>query len=177
MKKTAVALFLMFGVWAFTLIAVAAPAKKPAAKAPAKKSTAASGKKATTPQSATKATAAPKTAAKTSKWTPRSKRTAAAQKKPTSRYSIQAQPTADRYREIQQALAQRGYLQSEPSGQWNAESVEAMRRFQKDQNLDPSGKLDSLSLIALGLGPKRTASTQARPQDNDYRSPEGSQRP
>ena len=33
--------------------------------------------------------------------------------------------------------------------------MEAMKRFQKDQNLEPSGKLTSLSLIALGLGPKQ----------------------
>jgi hypothetical protein len=163
-------------------MAAAAPAKKPAAKAPAKKSTTSASKKKTTAAKkpvakTTKAAPKKKTAAKKSKWTPRSKRTATARRKSPSRPSVQAQPTADRYREIQQALAERGYLQSEPSGAWNAESVEAMRRFQKDQNLDPSGKLDSLSLIALGLGPKRTASTQARPQDNDYRSPEGSQRP
>jgi hypothetical protein len=31
-----------------------------------------------------------------------------------------------------------------------------MRRFQKDQNLEPTGKPNqSLSIIALGLGPKR----------------------
>jgi hypothetical protein len=29
-----------------------------------------------------------------------------------------------------------------------------LRRFQQEQNLEPSGKIDSLSLIALGLGPK-----------------------
>lgn len=70
------------------------------------------------------------------------------------RHASQLQPTPERYKEIQQALAQKGYLHSEPSGVWNQESADALRRFQQDQNLDPSGKLDSLSLIALGLGPK-----------------------
>jgi peptidoglycan hydrolase-like protein with peptidoglycan-binding domain len=75
--------------------------------------------------------------------------------------SRQQQPTADRYREIQQALADRGYLKSEPNGIWGPESVEALKKFQEDQNLKPSGKLDPLSLISLGLGPKRvTASTE-----------------
>ncbi|MCC6341552.1 MAG: peptidoglycan-binding protein [Bryobacterales bacterium] len=75
----------------------------------------------------------------------------------------QTTPTPDRYREIQQALIERGYLKGEASGKWDAESVDAMRRFQQDQNIETSGQLDSLSLIALGLGPRRTAGAQARP--------------
>jgi hypothetical protein len=67
----------------------------------------------------------------------------------------QVQPTPDRYKEIQQALATKGYLKSEPTGSWNQESVDALKRFQQDQNINASGKIDSLSLIALGLGPKR----------------------
>ena len=54
-----------------------------------------------------------------------------------------------------------GYLQGEPTGQWDQSSLEALRRFQQDQNLQPSGKLDSLSLIALGLGPKHDNSVPA----------------
>ena len=69
----------------------------------------------------------------------------------------QQQPTADRYKEIQQALADKGYFQGPVDGAWNPGSVEALKRFQKDQNLDPDGKIGSLSLIALGLGPKRGA--------------------
>ncbi len=76
----------------------------------------------------------------------------------------QQQPTPERYREIQQALIGRGYLQAPATGQWSPESVEALKRFQRDQSLKDSGKLDSLSLIALGLGPKRTANPQMREQ-------------
>jgi len=79
-------------------------------------------------------------------------------RKPTvaSWRSTQKAPTPERYKEIQQALASKGYLQSEtPSGVWDNSSVEALKKFQADQNLEPSGKLDSLSLIELGLGPKR----------------------
>ena len=32
--------------------------------------------------------------------------------------------------------------------------VDALKRFQSEQSLEPTGKIDSLSLIALGLGPK-----------------------
>jgi murein L,D-transpeptidase YcbB/YkuD len=73
----------------------------------------------------------------------------------------QAQPTSDRYKEIQAALVQKGYLHSEPSGVWDAESIDAMKRFQKEQNLDADGKLSSLSLIGLGLGPKRAVTASS----------------
>ena len=67
----------------------------------------------------------------------------------------QAAPTADRYREIQEALVARGYLASEDAtGSWGAASSDAMKRFQADQTLESTGKIDSLSLIALGLGPR-----------------------
>ena len=66
----------------------------------------------------------------------------------------QTAPTPDRYKEIQGALAQKGYLHGEATGVWNQDSADALRRFQQDQNLQVSGKLDSLSIIALGLGPK-----------------------
>jgi hypothetical protein len=78
--------------------------------------------------------------------------------------SYQQAPTADRYREIQQALVSKGYLQGEASGQWGADSADALKRFQADQNLMPDGKINSLSLIALGLGPKRlTAKSESAP--------------
>jgi peptidoglycan hydrolase-like protein with peptidoglycan-binding domain len=69
--------------------------------------------------------------------------------------STQKAPTPERYKEIQQALASKGYLESgASSGVWDSSSVTALKKFQEDQSLEPSGKLDSLSLIALGLGPK-----------------------
>ena len=66
----------------------------------------------------------------------------------------QLAPTPDRYRDIQKALADRGYLKNEPTGTWDSASQEAMRNFQNDHKLDPSGKITAASLIALGLGPK-----------------------
>jgi hypothetical protein len=69
--------------------------------------------------------------------------------------ATQRVPTPERYKEIQQALASKGYLEpNAPSGEWDPSSVSALKKFQEDQNLEPSGKIDSLSLIALGLGPK-----------------------
>jgi hypothetical protein len=69
----------------------------------------------------------------------------------------QATPTPERYREIQQALVDKGYLKSEPNGVWDAQSVDALTRFQNDKKLTPTGKITSTSLINLGLGPKNDA--------------------
>jgi len=43
------------------------------------------------------------------------------------------------------------------TGTWNQASIDAMKKFQAEQNLDVNGKINSLSLIALGLGPRRDA--------------------
>jgi hypothetical protein len=69
----------------------------------------------------------------------------------------QQTPSADRYREIQNALAAKGYLKTPPSGVWDHDSMDAMQRFQQDQKLDATGKLTAKSLGALGLGPKPAA--------------------
>jgi len=81
----------------------------------------------------------------------RAKSTAARPPRPRG----QLRPTNERYKEIETALASRGYLGEEPSGKWGSGSVEALRAFQADHQLPPTGKLDSLSLIQLGLGTKQ----------------------
>jgi len=73
----------------------------------------------------------------------------------------QQSPTRERYAEIQQALIARGYLQGPPTGVWGPESVEALRRFQRDNGLEPTGKLNSLTLIALGLGPNHASAANS----------------
>jgi peptidoglycan hydrolase-like protein with peptidoglycan-binding domain len=73
---------------------------------------------------------------------------------PVRRY-VPQQPSLDRYREIQQALADRGYFRGSVDGMWGPESVDALKRFQQEQKIDDDGKISSLSLIALGLGPRR----------------------
>jgi hypothetical protein len=67
----------------------------------------------------------------------------------------QLAPTPDRYKEIQGALAAKGYLKPEDAnGSWNQASADGLKRFQSEQNIESTGKINSLSLIALGLGPK-----------------------
>lgn len=64
----------------------------------------------------------------------------------------QRAPTPERITEIQQALAKNGALSAEPSGKWDDSTVEGMRKFQAAHGLNPSGKLDALTLRQLGLG-------------------------
>jgi hypothetical protein len=67
---------------------------------------------------------------------------------------VPARPEPERLKEIQKALADKGYFKGEPSGEWNADSVAALKQFQTDRNLTADGKISALSLIGLGLGPK-----------------------
>lgn len=77
----------------------------------------------------------------------------------------QTVPSPERYREIQEALVAKGYMSSEEAaGSWGDSSTVALKKFQADQNLETTGKINSLSLIALGLGPKRdTPPTPPKP--------------
>jgi peptidoglycan hydrolase-like protein with peptidoglycan-binding domain len=77
----------------------------------------------------------------------------------------QAAPTAERYREIQQVLTDQGFYTGSINGEWGADSVAALKKFQASKGLVPDGKLGALSLIALGLGPKHesVADVAARP--------------
>jgi peptidoglycan hydrolase-like protein with peptidoglycan-binding domain len=75
----------------------------------------------------------------------------------------QQQPTPERYKEIQHALADKGYFHGPVDGAWGADSTDALKRFQREQNLEDDGKIGSLSLIALGLGPQRSAASASPP--------------
>ncbi len=59
----------------------------------------------------------------------------------------------DRTREIQAALIREHYLSGEPSGVWDAESKDAMMRYQEANGWQTKVTPDSRALIKLGLGP------------------------
>jgi peptidoglycan hydrolase-like protein with peptidoglycan-binding domain len=61
-------------------------------------------------------------------------------------------PTADRISEIQSALAKEGSFSGAPNGKWDDSTVSAMKKYQAEHGLNPSGKLDALTLQKLGLG-------------------------
>ena len=158
-------LVLALGVRGAAALEPATPAKKTPAKKTAarKKGSAARKSSAKSPTAANKkpaGTAAKRPAtASTGRPGTTTRSTSARNRKTAARRGVtwrnrQTSPSPDRYREIQGALASKGFLQPEDAtGTWNQTSTDALKKFQKEQNLDSNGKINSLSLIALGLGP------------------------
>jgi peptidoglycan hydrolase-like protein with peptidoglycan-binding domain len=141
-----VALSTALAVWAATPVPKGkTAAKKTASKRPTKS-------KAKSPAKSSKS-------AKTSGKRPSAKTAAS-----SYRRSTQREPAPERYKEIQQSLADKGYFAGPVNGTWGADSVEALKRFQRDENIGDDGKLGSLSLIALGLGPKRGPEKSENPE-------------
>ena len=70
----------------------------------------------------------------------------------SKREPTQKAPTSDRISEIQSALARGGYYQGQPNGKWDSNTVAALQKFQSDNGMNASGKLDAPSLQKLGLG-------------------------
>jgi peptidoglycan hydrolase-like protein with peptidoglycan-binding domain len=138
--------FLCVGLLLGLTAATAAPAKKPrvTSKKPAAKTSTARNK------------ASSKPSVKSAKSTKRPvRRRSTTARRRVRRPAGQAHPAPERYAEIQRALKQRGYYEGEADGKWDDGSTTALKKFQADQNLKQDGKIGSLSLIALGLGPKR----------------------
>jgi hypothetical protein len=130
-----------------------AKARASAAKKKAPPSKAGVSKGATAPRTISSHPAATRTGSKTTTTARRGKKGPPA-KRVTWR-NRQLAPTPERYKEIQEALAAKGYLKPEDAtGTWTPASADALKKFQVGQNLDSTGKINSLSLIALGLGPK-----------------------
>ena len=126
------------------------------ASAQQKKTTAAAPSKSSPQKTGVTKTAVPKPAARKTAVT----KTTSSKSTPSrrnSRNSVPRQlaPTPDRYREIQDALASKGYLSSPGTGVWDQQSMDAMKRFLQDQKLEPTGKLTARSLTALGLNVKQ----------------------
>ena len=70
----------------------------------------------------------------------------------SKREPTQKAPTPERISEIQSALAHGGYYQGNPNGKWDSNTVAAMQKFQSDNGLSSSGKIDAPTLQKLGLG-------------------------
>jgi peptidoglycan hydrolase-like protein with peptidoglycan-binding domain len=135
--------------------------------------------KASTRKTASTRKAGPKKAAATAAASKSgdAKKTSAAKRAKKSAPSVtwrnrQTAPTLERYKEIQDALAAKGYLKPEDAnGSWGPGSADALKKFQQEQNIEATGKVNSLSLIALGLGPKRDAAPVPAPAPKPLETP------
>lgn len=115
--------------------------------------------------SAKKKPSSPSPAAK-SGGTSRRKSTKGAASKSRRRDRGQTAPTPERITEIQQALAKDGSYNATPSGKWDDATVDAMKRFQETNGLNPSGKLDAKTLQKLGLGSSTSGVAAPMPSAN-----------
>jgi peptidoglycan hydrolase-like protein with peptidoglycan-binding domain len=96
-------------------------------------------------------------------------------KKASSKTRRQLAPEPARIKEIQGALAREGFYQGEPTGKWDEATVAAMKSFQESKGLQPTGKIEALSLQKLGLGspvaglappaPQASAASASAPTD------------
>jgi peptidoglycan hydrolase-like protein with peptidoglycan-binding domain len=87
------------------------------------------------------------------------------------RARAQQAPTPDRIKEIQAALAKAGHYNGEPTGKWDAKTIEALKAFQQANGVSPTGKLDARSLQKLGLGSDVGGAAPPRPpQDRPERN-------
>jgi peptidoglycan hydrolase-like protein with peptidoglycan-binding domain len=64
---------------------------------------------------------------------------------------------AERARQIQAALIKQNYLTGTPSGEWDGETEDAMKKYQADHGWQTKLTPDSRALISLGLGPAPSA--------------------
>ncbi len=74
----------------------------------------------------------------------------------------------ERVLEIQRALIERGFLPGPPTGVYDAQTVEAMKRFQEAEGIEVTGYPTAQALYRLGLHP---AASSGGFSSSSHRSP------
>lgn len=112
-------------------------------------------------------------ATQTTSTSAKKKKNASSKSKKKSKVKGQTVPTPDRIRDIQAALEKDGSYEGEPTGKWDAATMDAMKRYQDKNGISPTGKIDAVTLNKLGLGsdtagkgaPMPAASSSVAPAD------------
>ncbi len=95
---------------------------------------------------------------------------------PTSRRHGAMAPTSgasrvslnhDQVRNVQQNLVDRGYDPGRIDGIWGTRTQQALRSFQRDQNMRADGRPNDQTLAALGVGGSAPATQTGRVPEND----------
>ena len=79
-------------------------------------------------------------AAQTSTSTARKKKRASSKSIAKGKVKGQAAPTPDRIKEIQSALQKDGSYDGEPTGKWDAPTMDAMKKYQDKNGITPTEK-------------------------------------
>ncbi len=122
----------------------------------------------------TSGASAPANSAATTTTTGATKKKSSKKHHASKREPTQKAPTPQRISEIQSALAHGGYYQGTPNGKWDANTVAAMQKFQSDNGLSNSGKIDATSLEKLGLGSGTAGVDAPKPVTPPTAAPSGS---
>jgi peptidoglycan hydrolase-like protein with peptidoglycan-binding domain len=149
------------GTWSLPAVAAGASAQTAAAHKKSSSTTGHSASGSSTTGSAKKATVSTSKKAATSAKSSHSKAS-----RKSKRVRGQEAPTPERINEIQEALASKGAFTGTPTGQWDDSTVDAMKKFQSSHGLDPTGKLDALTLQKLGLGSQTAGLAAPTPPPN-----------
>jgi peptidoglycan hydrolase-like protein with peptidoglycan-binding domain len=112
-------------------------------------------------------------AAQSSSTNAKKKKSSSSKSKKKSKVKGQAVPTPDRIKDIQTALQKDGSYEGEPTGKWDAATMDAMKKYQDKNGISPTGKIDAVTLNKLGLGsdtsgkgaPVPAASSSVSPAD------------
>lgn len=75
----------------------------------------------------------------------------------------------DRVTQIQEALIREHYMDGEPNGNWDADTVAAMQKYQADHGWQTKLMPDSRALKNLGLGPDYSSAINAK--DSSFNDP------
>jgi hypothetical protein len=74
--------------------------------------------------------------------------------------------------EVQQQLISRGYYQGRADGRHGRRTAQALRAFQFDSGLPPTGHLDLSTLNTLGISNETLASLRPAPRQNEIWMPD-----
>ena len=66
-------------------------------------------------------------------------------------------------RQIQAHLKSQGYYDKTPDGQWDADTSNGLEGFQDAHGLQPTGMLDGMTILVLGVAPAGTGSGSTAP--------------
>ncbi len=67
----------------------------------------------------------------------------------------------DLVRDVQRTLGAKGYSAGQPDGVYGSDTRQALRKFQNDNRLNPTGQIDTQTLAALGLASDAQAGQRA----------------
>ncbi len=126
---------------------------------------ASAGKSSTTSKSASHTTtSATKSVAKST--SSKSGKSSSRKSSKTKKVKGQAAPAPERINEIQDALAKRGIFAGSSTGKLDDSTADALRKFQATNHLNPTGKIDALTLQKLGLGSETAGLAAPTPPPN-----------